>query len=252
MAIGISNTSSGDGGSLKNDEITFSHTVGGNGNRLLVVGVGKRDGVSANAVSGLTFGGVSLTKLSEIHNGTRETGAEIWYLINPSSGAGNIVATMDVECFFAAGALDLYNVHQTVPFGTPVTLANTLNMAMSSDVSSAVGELVLDIAAKKFTATSDGTLTQGANQTLRCADNTTHADDSNNVNIGISTEPGASTTTMSWSWTSGNRYAAQIAVAIKNQDYTSRAPRVMVFFDRLLNWNWQKKGGIWQTSPSLI
>ena len=28
--------------------------------------------------------------------------------------------------------------------------------------------------------------------------------------------------------------------------------RVMVFFDRKLNWNWQKKGGLWQPSPSLI
>jgi hypothetical protein len=74
---------------------------------------------------------------------------------------------------------------------------------------------VIDCLTKKATDDSDGVLVQGAGQTLLGTSRSDSSTDSNNVYLGASTELATTTsTTMSWTWTRGNRYTAHIAFGI--------------------------------------
>src|SRR5437588_483235 len=60
----------------------FTHVIGTNANRLLIVGVST---FAAGTVTSITYGGVGLTKLRADVNGVYNS--ELWYLINPTSGS---------------------------------------------------------------------------------------------------------------------------------------------------------------------
>lgn len=72
---------------------TFSHTTSGS-NRILFVSVTINGGGAAN-ISGVTYGGVSMTAVtgSPIEFVGNNIELSAWYLINPSSGANNVVVT---------------------------------------------------------------------------------------------------------------------------------------------------------------
>ena len=182
---------------------TFSHTTGTGTNRLLLVGVSMQQG--GQSVSGVTYGGISLTQVSFRSNGTGGTSTrmEIWQLVNPPVGVTNVVVTLSATSQAAIGAATFSGVDQTTPFGTFVSA--TGNSATPSVIAtSAAGELVFDTMSSRNGATA----TQGAGQTLLWQD-TAQA----NVTGGGSTEPGAASVTMSW--TAGNNVWAIGAVPIK-------------------------------------
>lgn len=58
--------------------------------KLVVATFAKR---SVNDPTGVTFGGVAMTRLTERVNGTA-LGAEIWYLVNPPTGAQSLAFTL--------------------------------------------------------------------------------------------------------------------------------------------------------------
>lgn len=89
----------------------WSHTVGTNSNRLLVVGVSI---LAAGSVTAVDLGGVALTKTRFDDTGVYRS--EIWYLINPASGAGTITVTLNASLTSIAGAASWWNVDQTTPF----------------------------------------------------------------------------------------------------------------------------------------
>ena len=82
---------------------SWSHTVGTQSDRLLVVGTNG----SATAVS---YSGRPLTR------GTVSGQASIWYLTNPPSGTATITVTGSGTIY--AGATNFYNVDQSSPIGT--------------------------------------------------------------------------------------------------------------------------------------
>jgi hypothetical protein len=89
-------------------QVTLSSFNAGSGsNRLLVVGVSA----NSNAVAGITFGGVTLTRavISFFNND-----AEMWYLTNPV-GTGDIVVTMIGPTSYVVGAYSFSGVDQTNP-----------------------------------------------------------------------------------------------------------------------------------------
>ena len=101
--------------------VTFQHTVGNGTNRLLVVTVGLEHDPGEHTVSGVTYGGQGLTKIrGDIANpGSTEAHAELWYLLNPPSGAANVVVstgggTSNVRNLHA-GAISLEDVAQQAP-----------------------------------------------------------------------------------------------------------------------------------------
>ncbi|GAC1574870.1 MAG: hypothetical protein NVS3B9_6980 [Candidatus Doudnabacteria bacterium] len=106
---------------------TWTHTVGATGtNRLLTVTIYNRN-VSVNGVvASVTYNGVALTALSQV----LQTGAgyytEVWYLVNPPTGANSV--TINVanggSQYLAAVAASWTGVNTTTPFGTPTTSVN--------------------------------------------------------------------------------------------------------------------------------
>lgn len=81
---------SGDGSA----SLTFSHTVGTGSNRLLVVAISCQDSNHANLpVTSVTFENIAMIKGYAAPQGAGNVHSEIWYLMSPPSGTGNIVIT---------------------------------------------------------------------------------------------------------------------------------------------------------------
>ena len=193
---------------VTNTVLSWSHTVGSGSNRILLVGVSLRNGGS-QTVSGITYGGTALTLLGSAANGTNIRG-ELWYLKNPAAGAATVQVTISgAATYFAAGAASFFNVEQGSSFGTAVTgNGNSANPSVS--VTSAAGELVVDILAKRNTSEA---AVVGAGQTQLWNDWSTHETKSNNAISAASMEPGAATVAMSWTFAS--RPWAIVAVPLK-------------------------------------
>lgn len=146
-------------GADRSNPIEWSHTVGSGSNRVLVVGCGWRDGGGKYEVTGVTFGGVALTKAVD-NTGANSTNAELWYLANPAVGAGTISMAMNGNPDFGcAGAVSFFGVNQSDPLGS--TDSNSGSGAPSiSFTTTTFGEMVVDAV---FSEAS--TLTEGAGQT---------------------------------------------------------------------------------------
>jgi hypothetical protein len=123
-----------DGGSTSTYEAALStynwtHVIGTNNNRLLVVGVAI---FASGTVSSITLGGQSLSFLRSDVNGVYRS--ELWYLVAPASGVGTITVTLSGSLTSIAGAASWWNVDQFVPFSasggangtnTPASIAIT-------------------------------------------------------------------------------------------------------------------------------
>src|SRR3990167_4333403 len=92
---------------------SFSHTAGSGSNRLLVVLIALRS--SVDNVTGVTYGGVAMTRANNAAGNGME--ADIWYLVNPASGANTVaisgLASPDDD--YHAVAVDFAGVLQTSP-----------------------------------------------------------------------------------------------------------------------------------------
>lgn len=73
-----------------NSPLTFSHTTSGS-DRLIIVYV--YDG--SNRTTGVTYGGVALTLVQDLVMTGAAAGQyiQLWYLLNPASGANNVVVS---------------------------------------------------------------------------------------------------------------------------------------------------------------
>lgn len=111
---------------------TWSHTIGTNSNRLLVVFI---YGASTDLLTGVTYGGTALTQTAKFH------GASAWMyaysMLNPPSGTASIVASSGGQ--MGGAAVSYYGAAQTsnpeafsaattvstvTPTGTVTTLTN--------------------------------------------------------------------------------------------------------------------------------
>lgn len=110
MAISI-NTSGGYAYTNTSSE-TESITVASNSNRYLVVTIAI-NGTSNMDVSSITYAGDNLTKLAEQNSGVNDNRVEIWGLVAPSTGANNLVVTVNGTAdYLDVGYMSLYGVHQ--------------------------------------------------------------------------------------------------------------------------------------------
>ncbi len=184
--------------------LTLSHTVASGDARILVVNVATKGG---DLASGVTYGGVTLTKVMSVASGT-VVGTSLWRLVNPVVGTADLVATLTASNVIAIGATSYTGVHQTTPLGTAV--GGSANSATASVVvSSAANELVVDGVA----SLNDASIAVGAGQTLRYRAGATGA--SFSPVSTSSTEPGAASVTMSWSLPGAQPFWAIVAVPIK-------------------------------------
>jgi len=145
----------GAGSSNPTSPLTWSHTCTGT-NRVLYVGVviGDRNNDADQAITGVTYNSVALTKIgSTIHTGANHFGfIELWRLINPDTGSNTVSVSWtnsspDVLDSIEAGSVSFTGVHQTTPEVSAHTTNNTgSGSSFSLSVTSSTGNAVLDVA----------------------------------------------------------------------------------------------------------
>jgi hypothetical protein len=135
---------------------------------------------------------------------------QMWYLFNPTATTADIVATWNGTHDDSRVSVQIVDGIDTgTPFGTAVTDTNASGTTLTVDVSSATGEIVVDVAGH---SQAGGTATEGANQTV----------DTINSTMGgtafyahASHEDGATTVTMSYTWGSSATTQAIAAIPLK-------------------------------------
>lgn len=212
-AIAVDATSKGNSNAATS--LTIAHTTGTGANRLMLVGVtvgsSSSSGSNAGTVNSVTYGGAALTLVGVVSESNNRVRSYIYQLLNPSTGTANVVVTLSGATAkpLYAGVTTFTGVNQSTPLGAYTSRNSSSTTSASLTVSSAPGELVFDTIAVDGESYSNIALTVGAGQTARWTTNTT-----NYLSGGSSTEAGANSVTMSWSWSSSNQYAIG-AVAIK-------------------------------------
>ena len=155
----------------------------------------------------MTYNGTALTHLTNASvNCTSACHEELWYLLNPSTGTNTVNVTTNTSNPIAAGAASFYGVDQSNPFGTLNTTSGS-STSSTVTVNSAANELVVDTFGNQASTTFSPT--QGGNQTRAWRVGNASSVES----AGSSQNGGASTTTMTWSWTTSQQYA-DIAVPL--------------------------------------
>lgn len=189
---------------------TVAHTVVEYENGITLVEVQIRN-ASSQTVASITdsLGGVYVFKDAQ-SNGTN-CRVEMWYLLAPTIGASTITITLSLAARCTANARTFQYVDQATPFGTVVkAVGNTLDATVT--VASAVGELVVDVAAHE---NSGSTMTAAVGQTETHNQATINGTNSNNVVGGTSYKTGAASVVMSWTWVTTNRQWAAMGVPLK-------------------------------------
>ncbi len=185
--------------------LTVSHTCTG-ASRVLMVGVDTFDLGEDNGPQNptLTYDTIALTSLVNTTYTPDGSGRITLYrLTAPTELADDIVVTLTGDSDeIVLGATSYTGVDQTTPNDTAAAVFVTDATVITQDISSETGDLVID-----FVSWYNQTITIGSGQTARVENDGGSTNDS----LFGSSEPGAGTVTMSWSW-SGNERAGQVAV----------------------------------------
>ena len=200
--------------SANTTSLSFSHNPGSGSNRLLLVAVGLgaiTDTGNPPSMTGVTFGGTAMTLVGSRISGSAGTSDDtisyIYSMVNPPSGAANVVVTLGGAGSLVAGATTFTGVNQASPLGTLVSAAGS-GATASVAVTSASGQLVF------------GTSSWDEQPPV-----TVPVDQSSLWNItggalgaasgAASTEPGASSVTHSYTSAGNNQDWAILAVPIQ-------------------------------------
>lgn len=172
---------------------SWSHTTTGS-NRALYVACTLPNGGADITTATATYNSVSMTAIST-QTATRQI--RVFRLVAPATGANNIAVSWtgsdDLRCI----AESYTGVDQTTPEDTPVAIDGSSGGTSSTgDVTSTSGNIVMDVIVAGGGVTG---LTVGASQTE--IGQYIGAGGAGTSAIGASYESGATTTTMSWSWT---------------------------------------------------
>lgn len=148
-------------------------------------------------ITGVTFDGNAMTQIgTELGNGGGRSVATYRY-INPTT-TGNVVATFSASVDRACGAAIVFSgVDQTTPFGTSQTSTPASSPTTTSAVTSAVDGMCVD--ATMSQGVNVASYVPDAGQTGRASQVT----DDGAIHFRASTEPGAASVTMGWTWTGG-------------------------------------------------
>ena len=208
-----------DSGSAAVSSLTWSHTVtSAESNRILMVDVAVRN-ATARTVSGITYAG---TNLSRVGTAGTTSKVEMWMLVNPATGAHNVVVTLSGTARTVAGAASFTGVNQTTPLGSFVSATGTSTAPSVNVPSVNEGEVVIDSLIANVPLSSTLTATVNASQTqLWNAVTTSTA--AANARGAASIEPspaGGGTVTMSWGLSTSRVWSIG-AVAIKPANATA-------------------------------
>lgn len=211
MAIALDNTSSSSGSTVTS--LSWTHTINTVSNTVLFVTVQVFDDTSTaeRTVSGITYNGVALTKIDRLDNGN--VAAELWYLINPISGARTIAITCGgTNDFIAASGASFTGVDQATPIdisGTGSGFGLTASDAVTTVTDNA---WVIDSIIKYNTTeamTRGGSQTQIHNQAVGAGFGIVGG----SSYYGPKTPVGSAT--MSWTWATTSRDWSMVVAGIR-------------------------------------
>ena len=216
LRVDIGNQSSG---STTGSSLTLSHTTDGD-NRLMIVAVSMAN-PSGDAVVGITYNGDALTFVgieTYYEDSENEAQVELWRLVAPDLGTHNVVIALSGGTSYgtAAGVMTFTGVDQTTPLGAFASAGGDSADA-TVNVTSGADELVF--AAMMVEYPGNYSLMPGAGQTERWDLYTGSA------NAGASTEAGAASVTMSWTFGANNQWVVG-GVSIKPTEPTNAAPTI--------------------------
>lgn len=178
--------------------LTWTHTVGGGSNRLLVVGVTETGSNPFPSVSAVMYGGLPLTR--QVLNGGADPISEIWTLVAPPSGTATVLV-LHSGANIAAGSVSFFGVDQATPVrasNQARTQGTTPTASISTSVATNLGDVVIDTLATERVP-SGGVTSFGSGQTLRWA----RTDPSGALAaLGMTKSAGSGSTTMSYSFQS--------------------------------------------------
>ena len=173
--------------------VTISHTASGS-NRLMLVGVSMtKETGGVPSVSTITYNGAPLTLVGSQATSDNKGRIEIWRLIAPATGTHDVVGTLSGAPDGATvGVITFTGVNQSTPLGSFASAVGD-SAAASVTVTSGANELVFDTLVVEGSANKD--LVPGGGQTERWDLFQAPA-----ANGGASTEVGAASIGMSWSF----------------------------------------------------
>jgi hypothetical protein len=224
-AITVDNTSSGANSEtiIGVGSMTFSHTVNSCTNCVLYVTVTTFTQANFNSprvnTSNITYAGQPLTvvgtQISPFPSfpASGNSSVEVFRLINPPVGTGNVVVNFVIPVNYTVGAaISLNGVSQLVPNGSPTTLSGSAD-AFTANVS---GTLATDfVIGTVGTTPNAGFIVEDASQTV-CSDEVSETSClrgrrffGNAFDVGSTGRRAgaAGTTPMSWTLTSAQSYA---------------------------------------------
>jgi prepilin-type N-terminal cleavage/methylation domain-containing protein len=206
IAIDSQSSGSADGAS----SLTFSHTIGGGSNRILVVGVSIETCNPYETVSSITYGGKTLTYLNSAQvtssNDCRGR-VELYYLLEadmPGAGPFNVVVTATGWCdALAAGAVSLRGVAQQAP-EVSNTNANDAQTSISTNITTLTdGAWLVDA----VHSGNPGTFTANSGQNVRYDQASSTSEVAGSTLLVAS----AGNVSLGWTNTSANRLAQAVA-----------------------------------------
>ena len=209
MAVAVDNASQSSTTSATS--LTIQHTASGS-NRLAIVGAYTYRGDQAGAVPTATYDSTSMSSVTTTLFGSGDVYERIsmLYLAPPSTttNADVVISASPTQDEIVGGVVTFTGVDQTSPLDTPKAEVDDFSTSSTMDITSETDDMVVDAVA--FYNASSDTVTVGASQTEQ-VDLTggTTTDD-----LHMSTEPGSTTTTMSWDYGSVEFYVGQIGVNI--------------------------------------
>ncbi|CAB4132650.1 hypothetical protein UFOVP253_46 [uncultured Caudovirales phage] len=162
MALVYDTSTSSNSGGAAAASLTWSHTMAVGSGGILVVAPSYAN-PSAGLITGITYNGVTLTKIdSSIANlgvGTGR-GVELWYLLSPATGANNIVVTASgATAPLNGGAISLTGASG---IGTSAKNSSTSATSLAATTSSGASDIVVGAATCRTT-----TFGVGGSQTSR-------------------------------------------------------------------------------------
>lgn len=206
MAVTFDASSAGHQGYGGN--VTMSHTVGAGSDRLLVAMVSV--GSNTDKVTGVTYGGVAMTRIRAEATGGATTITYVYALTSPATGTANIVFTFaTADCPAVGHAASFFGVDQTTPISANAGINDGFKASPESlPIAVASGGVAVDIIGSSVTSDAlvvDGSQTQtdqrgndgGMGGTMRAA-------------MSYKADAAA----MAWTWAGGTRVMSHSVVAL--------------------------------------
>ena len=204
--------------SSSGSSLTFSHTVGTNSDRLLVVGAQGEDASSSDCdVTNVTYNSIALIKIDDALAGTSTLQCvSLWYLFAPDTGTHNVIITWaDNVSHRNGGGISAYNVAQQAP-----EAFNSNSENSDDDITTSV--TTLTNGAWLFDAVGAGDDDDDDFETTESGQQIRYATDTSSSSAAGSTKlvPVASASSMGWEHDHPNRLAHVVAAFAPANTFT--------------------------------